>query len=279
MGRIVTRDDGARFHLGGRLPPPAPHGLRLHDYSPNLLAWPATPAATAFAAMPAAQPVLYDILGNDTLGDCTEANSYHLQALRQAAGGIPVFHPTREDVVSTYSRDGGYVPGDASTDQGCDEGTVLSNAQRLGIVNWSGVNRLVGSVCVDPANRDLVRACVSMFVGGAICMGLPDAWVNPFPQKPGWTWDVPAGGWASDPSNGHCFTLTDQSDASLGIMSWGMPATLTYDALAAGATQSGGGALYFLLDYEIVNRASLAAPDALDWEQLKKDFAGIPEAA
>ena len=278
MGHIVTRHDGARFHLGGRLQPPKAHGWDLTKYGLNASQWPATPASTSFGKAPAAQAVLTDVLGNDTLGDCTEANSYHLQALRQGAGGLPVFHPTRDDVVATYSRDGGYVPGDSSTDRGCDEGTVLSNAQTLGITNWKGANKIVGSVQVASGNRNLVRACVSMFVGGAICMSLPDEWVEPFPSAPGWTWDVPAsGGW--DPNNGHCFTLGDQNDAELECWSWGMPFHLTYDALAEGCSAANGGALYFLLDYEIINRASLAAPDALDWMQLKKDFAGIPAAA
>lgn len=274
-GRIVPGPNG-HVHVGGRLVPKRPHALKLHSYNVNLAAWPATPASTSYGQTAAAQPVLTDILGNDQLGDCTEANSYHLQALRQAAAGGPVFHPTLDQVIATYSRDGGYVVGQPETDQGCDEVTVLTNAKNLGITNDVTVDKLAGFVQVDASNRDLVRAAVTMFVGASVCMSLPDAWVSPMPSAPGWTWDVPAGGFVPDPSNGHCFTLGDQSDAALQCWSWGMPFTLTYDALAAGGNDGAGGALYVLVDSEILAAASQTAPDGLDWATLIKDFQTIP---
>jgi len=277
MGRIITRPDGRGFHIGGRLVPKARHRFSLHDpkYGLNLQNWPATPASTSYGQAAAAQPVLTDILGNDTLGDCTEANSYHLQALRQAAAGSPVFHPSLDQVIATYSRDGGYIVGQPNTDQGCDEVTVLTNATNLGISSANGVDKLAAFMLVDATNRDLVRAVVSACVGAAICMGLPDAWVTPFPSAPGWTWDVPSGGFVSDPSNGHCFTLGDQSDAALQCWSWGMPFTLTYDALAAGAVEANGGDLYLLVDQDILNAVSQAAPDGLDWALLQSDIAAL----
>lgn len=279
MGRIITRPDGRTFHLGGRLVPKRAHHIRLHDpkFGLNLSQWP-TPDSTSFGAAPAAQPVLTDILGNDQLGDCTEANSYHLQALRQAAGDGPVYHPTLDQVIATYSRDGGYVVGQPDTDQGCDETTVLGNAQNIGISCGpaaTDLDTIAGYMVVDPTNRALVRAVVSTFVGAAICMGLPDSWVNPFPSGPGWTWDA-NGSTQFDPNNGHCFTLGDQTDDALGCWSWGMPFTLTYDALAAGAVSGSGGALYVLVDRQILNAASLKAPDALDWAAVMALFNTLP---
>ena len=273
MGRVV-HVGGRPCHLGGRRAPKVPHRLEMHAsrYGLNLGAWPVTPSSTSYGQAPAAQAVLSDILGNDQLGCCTEANSYHLQALRQAAAGLPVFHPTLEQVIATYSRDGGYVPGQPNTDQGCDETVVLANAQNQGITNGSGVDKIAGYLLVDPTNRPLVRAACTAFVGGSICMSLPDAWVTPMPGGPGWTWDVPTGGWKPDPNNGHCYTLLDQSDTALTCGSWAMPFTLTYDALAAGASDAGGGALYFLVDNDILMAASQRAPDGLDWATLIADF-------
>lgn len=284
MGRIITRHDGKLFHVGGRLVPKVAHRFRLHDsrYGLDLSKWPVTPTLTTYGSAPSAQSVLTDVCGNDSVGDCTEANSYHLQALRQAASGSPVFHPTLDEVLATYSRDGGYVVGDPNTDQGCDEVTVLTNAKDFGITSGSTTNgivvvdKLLGFVAVDATNRNLVRACVSMFVGGSICMGLPDAWLDPFPSSPGWTWGVPSGGFVANPSNGHCFTLGDQNDKNLSCWSWAMPFTLTYDALAAGAVESGGGMLYFLLDAEILQQAAAQAPDGLDWACLQADFSSVP---
>jgi hypothetical protein len=266
MGRIITREDGQKFHVGGRLVPKKPHELLLHapKYGLNLSQWPVTPPSTNYGQASSAQACLTDILRNDALGCCTEADQYHRQALRQAAAGLPVFHPTGDQVVATYSRDGGYVPGNSATDQGCDETVVLGNAVTQGITNGSGIYRPAGFVAIDATNRDLVRAVASMFVGASICMGLPDAWVEPFPSGPGWTWKVVSGG--SDPNNGHCFTLGDQTDAELGIWSWGMPGFLDYDALAAYAT------VYIEVDTDILSAAADAAPDGLDWACLMADF-------
>ena len=63
MGRIITAPDGRRGHVGGRLHPKRPHGVKLHlaKYNLNLSAWPTTPTSTSFAAAPAAQPCLLDI--------------------------------------------------------------------------------------------------------------------------------------------------------------------------------------------------------------------------
>lgn len=277
MGRIITRKDGSKFHVGGRLQPKVSHGIKLHDpkYGLNLASWPATPSSTSYGAIASAQPVLTDVLGNDQLGDCTEADNYHRQALRQAASGGTVFHPTLAQVIATYSRDGGYVPGDPSTDQGCDELTVLRNAKRLGITNGSAADKITGYVVIDPTNVALVRKCVSAFVGASICMGLPDVWIDPFPAAPGWTWDVPSGGFVPNPQNGHCFTLADQDETALECWSWAMRFTLTYDALAAGASDNNGGGLYVILDQEILDRVSQAAPDGLDWACLQKDFDSV----
>ena len=273
MGRVVVAPDGGSLHVGGRVRPAKPHRLMLHapKYGLNLSAWPATPSQTSYGQNPAAQACLTDVLGNDKLGCCTEANSYHLQALRQAAAGRPVFHPLVGHVIATYSRDGNYDPNDPSTDQGCDENVVLANAQQLGITNGDGVDCIAGYVGVDASNRDLVRACCTMFVGGAICAELPDSWLNS--AAPGSTWDFPKDGF--NPSNGHCFTLGDQGDATLAIWSWGRPLILTYDGLAACASGANGGAIYFLVDAEILAAASDAAPDALDWSAVQADFKSL----
>jgi len=273
MGRIHTLPTGQRIHIGGRVAPATPHRLKLHDprYALNLASWPATPSSTSYGSAPAAQACLGDILGNDKLGDCTEADQYHRQALRQAAAGASVFHPPLDVVVWTYSRDGGYVAGDPSTDQGCDETVVLTNARNLGIKSGSGVYQSSGFVAIDGSNRDLVRAAVSMFVGAPICAALDQRWIDA--AAPGATWAVPPGGYVAVPSNGHCFTLADQTEHDLGIWSWAMPLRLTYDALAAATSAANGGALYIEVDADILAAASQSAPDALDWAALQADFA------
>lgn len=278
-GRIHTLSTGKRIHLGGRRPPTKKHALLLARgrYGLHLPSWPATPTSTSYAAAPGADAVLRDVLGNDELGDCTAANSFHLQALRQAAAGCEVFHPTVDDVVKIYSRDGGYVPGNPATDQGADEITVLMNAQVLGIPkDGTGcVDKIAGFVAIDATDRDLVRKCATAFVGATITMALPDAWLYLAEPTEGGVWDVPAGGFVPNPDNGHCFSLLDQDDGALTIGTWGMKMRLTYEALAAGAVDAMGGGLYALLSEEVLSSAAAKAPDGLDWAALANDFASL----
>jgi hypothetical protein len=279
VGRVVTAGDGGSLHVGGRVRPAKPHGLMLHapKYGLDLRQWPTTPASTSYGQAPAVQAVLDDALGNDHMGVCTIADGFKRQALRQSSAGSPVYHPPIEQVIATYARDSGYT-GDPSTDRGCDEVVVLSHARDIGIVcSDSGVvDRIVGYMVVDPANRDLVRACASMFVGAAICAELPEQWL--YSAAPGATWDVPAGGYKPAPENGHCYTLLDQDEQGLTITTWGRRMRQTYDALAACASSSNGGGLYVALDAQILNAAAQAAPDGLDWEALIADFNALPSA-
>src|ERR1700687_6150533 len=110
--RIHTHQNGRKINIGGRLLPRLQHGLKLHSprYAFDLSAWPATPTSTAWGSLPAAQACLTDVLGNDKYGDCTDADQYHRQALRQAAAGALVFYPTVDQVLATYSRERGFGP-------------------------------------------------------------------------------------------------------------------------------------------------------------------------
>lgn len=264
-GRVVHG-----HHVGGRLAPKAPHGLRLHAprYGINLAAFPATPSSTSYGSTPAAQACLRDILGNDRLGDCTEADQFHRQALRQSVAGRPVFHPTLDVVVATYTRDGG-LPGD----NGCDETVVQGNACSAGTPDGEGtVHRPAGFIQVDATNRDLVRAALTMFVGLSACAGLPDDFVDDMPSADGYTFGVSG---APNPNNGHCFTLADQTDQSLGMWSWAIPGTFTYDACAEYCAETQGGALYATLDEQVLVASILRAPDALDWAALVQDFQAL----
>jgi hypothetical protein len=272
MGRIVTRKNGQRIHVGGRLPPTTPHKLMLHapKFGLNLSQWPTPPSSTSWGSAPAAQAVLTSILGNDTLGDCTEADQYHRQAIRQAAAGSPVFVPSVDQVIATYSRDGGYIVGQPSTDQGCDETVVLGNDVSQGITNGTGIAKAAGYVGIDGSNGALVRAVIAAFPGGTpVCGSLPQSWIQQA-TGPGFVWDVPNDPFV--PSNGHCWTLADFDQTGLPVWSWGMPGRMTYDGLAAASSPINGGALYLVCDAETLNAASQLAPDGLDWAQVLVAF-------
>jgi len=273
-----TLNYGSQIHIGGRSRPTDEQVAKVVQLDDSRLGlnfsrWPALKSNTSYSNVASVVPVLDDILGNDTLGDCTEACSYHLQALREANAGRTVFHPTRAQVVATYSRDGGYIPGQPNTDNGCDELTVLANAKNIGITNGQlskQMDRLVGYIGIDATNTELVRRAVQMFVGGVMCLELPDAWYQNF--YGGMTWDLVNGVYSPNPQSGHCVAIVDQSESGLTLDTWGRTAYITYRALAQACIAANGGSLYVVSDWEVMNTASDKSPDALDWAELREIF-------
>jgi hypothetical protein len=278
MGHIHISRNGAPIHIGGRKRPTAEqlsHAVNLEDpqLGLNYQYWPTLLNETTYSQNSNVLPVLNDVLGNNTLGDCTEAASYHLQALREGASGQNIFHPTLDQVIATYSRDSGYIVGQPDTDNGCDELTVLANAKNIGIRNGNlpkQITKLAGYVAVNATNTELVRRAVQMFVGGVICLELPDSWYQNF--TPGYTWDLVNGVYSPNPNNGHCVALVDQSTARLTLCTWGMLGYITYPALADACVAANGGSLYIECSWEVMNTASKRTPDGLNWVQLNKIF-------
>jgi hypothetical protein len=278
MHRLHTLANGKTISIGGRNRPSKERLAkvpRLDDLKIgiNFAKWPTLKSQTLYSQNPNVEPVLQDILGNNTLGDCTEACSYHLQALREGPSNRTVFHPTLDQVVATYSRDGGYVVGQPNTDTGCDELTVLQNAKNFGITNGNlpkQIDHLVGYIAVDATNTELVRRCIQMFVGGVMCLELPDSWYQNFTN--GMTWSLNNGVYTPDENNGHCVAIVDQSESHLTLCTWGEVAYIPYDAFAAACIASNGGSFYIESDWEVMNMASMQSPDALDWAQLREIF-------
>jgi len=275
MSRVVTHANGRKIHVGGRRIPKVAHPILLHakKYGLDLSKWPITPSSTSWGSAPAAQACLTDILGNDQYGDCTEADQYHRQAIRQAAAGSAVYHPAVGVVLATYSRDSGFDPNNpTATDNGCDETVVLGNDVSQGITNESGLAKAAGFIALDGSNIALIKAVVAACPGGTpICASLASSWIQQA-QAPGFTWDVPSDGF--NPQDGHCFTLGDFGNRprAFNIWTWAMPAFITEDAFVAATNESNGGAVYWVVDQEILNAVSQQAPDGLDWAQLIADF-------
>jgi hypothetical protein len=225
----------------------------------------------------AATKSLFNIYGNDSLGDCVIAGMGHVQGvLTGNAGDLHLY--SLDKVISEYSAIGGYVPGDPSTDRGCDEITALNYWQHNGFVPpW---NRIAGWLAVNGADPVECRTALWLFENLYFGVELPDSWVNPMPQTSGFTWDV-AG--PADPQNGHCVCGIDYFDSGprqgIQIATWGMLGVMTTAAVAAYTAGSAGGALYTVLSPDSINRATQRAPNGLDWQQLQTDFQAMSGGA
>ena len=81
------------------------------------------------------------------LGDCVIAGGYHVEAVWTGNAG-QLFTATDAQIVADYGAIGGYVPGDPSTDNGCDEQTAFNYWTKTGFANGT---TLAGWLAVDAA--------------------------------------------------------------------------------------------------------------------------------
>ena len=212
---------------------------------------------------------------NDNLGDCVIAAKGHIGGMlvANAASAANQLILTDDQITKLYSAIGGYVPGDPSTDNGCDMQTALAYVQANGLIPGSAnPHKIAGWLAVDATNREEVMTAINLFENIDIGMELPDAWVNNMPSGSGFTWDV-AG--APDPSNGHNPMAGGYGPKGVYPDTWGMIGVLTWDALAMYAATSANGELYTVISQDILTKATQKAPNGFDWTQLTADFQAL----
>lgn len=245
MGRTRPRALGMRLRLKNYLKlPPTPPSI---DYSPK------------------AMPVLRNIYGNDQLGDCVIAGGYHIVGVETGNAG-KLFTATGLQIITDYSKIGGYNPKDPNTDQGCDEETALNYWQNHGFCDGT---KILGSLAIDATDQAEVQAAMYLFENLMFGIELPDAWVNPFPSGDGFTWDV-AG--EPDPQNGHCVIGYGYDPSGVKIDSWGLFGTITWPAVAQYAARGAGGQLFTMLTLDQLAKGASKAPNGIDWATLVADF-------
>ena len=267
-----------RFHVGGRIRPAAPHAFALERFNVNPVAIPAAPSETTFRTRAAS--VLGTCWANGpsnacppsgvTVGDCTSEAGYHGIAFRQGIAGTTPFMPTADQVLATYERDSGYQYGNASTDSGADEVTVLTNAVVKGYANG---DRVTAFLSVDPTNVPLRRSISALFGGLMICLETPENLIAAVPgdAQANGTFADPICTWGTgtpDPTAGHCVFGSDLAPSGQIVDSWGMPILFTDDGIAELAAPANGGGCYVLLDTDVLVVAIQTAPGALDYRAL-----------
>ena len=235
---------------------------------------PAPPASCDYS--PAAASALAQMYGNDILGDCVIAGGYHIVGVETGNAGKP-FIATEAQIEKDYGAIGGYVPGDPSTDQGCDEVTAMNYWQNKGFADGT---RSLGWLALDPNNKTEIMQAIYLFENCMFGVELPDGWVNPMPGASGFTWDV-AG--SPDPENGHCFVGCGYGSAGVKISTWGMLGTDTWAAVKKYCAASANGQLLVLITPDQLAKGQAKAPNGVAWTDLIADFdsmgGNVPEPA
>ena len=251
------------FRLGRKRPVARCPRLRLRNYLTRRL--PAPPAQCDYREP--AKTALSNVYENDTLGDCVIAGIAHVVGVLTANAGQPPFIYTNSQIIELYSAIGGYVPGDPTTDQGCDEQTALNYWENQGAPK--GAHRIAGWISVDATDPTEYRTALWLFENLYFGIELPDAWINPMPSSSGFTWDV-AGN--PDPNNGHCVAGVAYTAQGVIVDTWGMTGVITDAAVGKYASASGNGELYTIVSQDGINKATQKAPSGFDWSQLVADF-------
>jgi hypothetical protein len=228
-------------------------------------ALPTPPASCDWS--PKAAKSLLQVYDNDQLGDCVIAGGYHTLGVEtgNASAGSP-FIATEKQILSDYSAIGGYVPGDPSTDNGCEIPVALDYWQKTGFADGS---KLLGSIGIDATDPNETRLAMWLFENLVFGIALPDEWIDPFPSSPGFVWDV-AGD--PDPENGHCVVGVGYNADGVTIATWGMLGVMTWAAVAKYAVPANGGELHAALSPDQIAKGIVKAPNGLAWVDIIKNF-------
>jgi len=228
---------------------------------------PAIPAT--FDYWTKANAALRDLYVNDELGCCGISMMFHGAATFTGnATGTP-FHATRDQIIAAYSSVGGYVPGDSSTDNGCVLTDVFDYWKKTGLPNGE---KILGYVSINASSFRDVLAANYLFENLCFGMGLPDAWVNPFPSDGG-TWDASG---PSNPNNGHavlgCSGNASGPNVGIWVDTWGERVRITPAAISGYAGSANGGELWAVITPDILAKGQQKAPNGVAWGDLIAAF-------
>jgi hypothetical protein len=257
----------------GRIhPDPARPRLTLERYlDPRAqLRHPSLPAVPLTQDVDRASKVAsWPIYLNDVLGDCTIAGVGHMYGAWTcyASGTEALFGD--DQVQAVYSRVGGYVPGDESTDNGCVMQDVLADQRSHGMVDASGkVHKVAGYAAFgNPADEVLLGQVLDVFGSVYVGINVQQQMETEFGDGQPWTWDPSA-----EVVGGHAVCLQRRlgsGSAPLEYVTWGalQPATTDFQAHAAEEA-------WAVVTQDWV-RANGTTVEGLDLQQLLADTADV----
>jgi hypothetical protein len=171
---------------------------------------------------------------NDQLGDCTIAGIGHMYGAWSwyASSAERLFDDS--EIQAVYSRVGGYVPGDPSTDQGCVMQDVLADQVSNGMTDASGKTCTVAAYAAigNPADEDLIGQVLEVFGSVYTGINVQQNMETEFSDGQPWTWQK-----GGQEIGGHAICLQRRmgsGDAPLEYVTWGalQPATAGFQANA-----------------------------------------------
>jgi hypothetical protein len=206
---------------------------------------------------------------NDQIGDCTIAAVGHMYgAWTEYAGGHEALFDDGQ-VQTVYSRVGGYVPGDPSTDQGCVMQDVLADQQQNGMTDQDGkLHQVAGFAAFgNPADELLLGQVLDVFGTVYVGINVQQQMEDEFAHQQPWTWQR-----HGQVIGGHAVCLQrrlGRGRAPLEYVTWGalQPATTSFQAHAADEA-------WAVVTHDWLS-ANGTTVEGLDLEQLLADMADV----
>ena len=199
LGRKAIKTDSRTLALGRYLTPALPPPPPTCDWTKGIASW--------------------GMMLNHTLGDCTIAGCGHAVQVWSANTGSMITIPDAT-IESYYEQWDGYVPGNASTDNGGVELDVLNDWQKGGFAG----NALMAFADPKPASLTEIYQSIALFGGVYIGLSLP---LTAQTQD---VWDVvPRGGAKAKPGSwgGHCVFVPKYDQNGFTCITWGALKTMT----------------------------------------------------
>lgn len=238
--------------------------LRLADYYER-----ATAAPPAAVSRPTPPSFAWGMLANDKLGDCVCAAILHAIESWYLDTGSPPPGFTDADAIALYEKIGGYNPSDPSSDQGCDEGTAMTDWE-AGLPQTADgvVHELAAVVGINPTDEQEVKIGIDEFDGVFDAIALP---VSAQGQA---EWDV-VGDPAKDPNSqpgswgGHGTWTREYDPTTYRVVTWGMEIDETGRFRLAYHVQA------FALVPKDVQKSGVG-PSGVHWDDLLSDISKLP---
>lgn len=206
---------------------------------------------------------------NDVLGDCTIAAMAHMYGAwtRYASGTEALFDDA--EVQSVYSRVGGYVPGDSSTDNGCVMADVLADQKTTGMADQAGyVHRIAAYAAFgNPADEELLAQVLDVFGTVYVGINVQQQMETEFGEQQPWTWDSSA-----QVIGGHAICLQRRfgsGSAPYDYVTWGALQAATLDFQANAAEEA-----WAVVTHDWL-RANGTTVEGMDLQQLLADMGSV----
>lgn len=205
----------------------------------------------------------WQMLGNDSYGDCVFAGAAHETMLWNAEGGRAVGF-TDSAVLADYAAVTGFDPADPSTDRGTDVRQALSYRRKTGVVDANGKRHKIGAfVALEPGNYEHLLTALYLFGAVGIGIQFPVSAMDQFNR--GRPWSVVSG---ASIDGGHYIPLVARRHRHLDCVSWGRVQPMTKGFYERYTDES-----YALLSPEML--AAGHSPEGFDLAALTADLRAL----